>query len=240
MSALGDLVEQWPAHRGASPLAACGRDAEGWDSAAVLAADGRCSCSACGANETRDMALCGAGSAGDRGRQPVFPEGAFPSLGRHHPPAIRLERAIRDLFGLEPQGAVDARPWLDHGRWGRRQPLAARKPDAGARRALCLPAGRRREPAPDSGRPGSCRHHRARSFPLHRERRDGRAPGGAAGLCAQRHRGPDGGRRDRARRKAGRPHVGRQHRRLCLRLRTGGRDRAGSRRRRRARNGYAR
>jgi Ni,Fe-hydrogenase III large subunit len=35
-----------------------------------------------------------------------------------HPPAIRLERAIRDLFGLEPEGAPDTRAWLDHGKWG--------------------------------------------------------------------------------------------------------------------------
>ena len=57
--------------------------------------------------------------------------GGFPSLGRRHPPAIRLERVIKDLFGLEPQGAPDARPWLDHGRWGVTAPLGAAAP-AGA------------------------------------------------------------------------------------------------------------
>jgi Ni,Fe-hydrogenase III large subunit len=41
--------------------------------------------------------------------------GAFPSVGRHHAPAIRLERALRDLTGLEAEGAPDARPWLRHG-----------------------------------------------------------------------------------------------------------------------------
>jgi Ni,Fe-hydrogenase III large subunit len=51
-------------------------------------------------------------------------EGAFPSLGQHHPPALRLERAIRDLWGLEPRGLADTRPWLDHGRWGSRSPVA--------------------------------------------------------------------------------------------------------------------
>ena len=51
--------------------------------------------------------------------------GEFPSLGRLHPPAIRLERTIKDLFGLEPQGAPDARPWLDHGRWGVKAPLGS-------------------------------------------------------------------------------------------------------------------
>jgi Ni,Fe-hydrogenase III large subunit len=50
-------------------------------------------------------------------------EGTFPSVGRLHPPAIRLERTIRDLFGLVPEDAPDLRPWLDHGRWGVRHPL---------------------------------------------------------------------------------------------------------------------
>src|SRR5687767_3038245 len=38
----------------------------------------------------------------------------FPSVGRLHPPAIRPERAIRDLVGLEPEGLPDTRPWLRH------------------------------------------------------------------------------------------------------------------------------
>src|SRR3970282_2017473 len=40
----------------------------------------------------------------------------FPSVGRLHPPAIRPERAIRDLVGLEPVGLPDSRPWLRHDR----------------------------------------------------------------------------------------------------------------------------
>ena len=43
--------------------------------------------------------------------------GRYPSVGAQHPPAIRLERAIRDLHGLEAAGAPDTRPWLDHGVW---------------------------------------------------------------------------------------------------------------------------
>lgn len=50
-------------------------------------------------------------------------DGAYPSIGQRHTPAIRLERAIADLFGLEATGAVDTRPWLDHGRWETRHPL---------------------------------------------------------------------------------------------------------------------
>ena len=43
------------------------------------------------------------------------PNGRFPSVGALHPPAIRLERAARDLAGLEAEGSPDARPWLRHG-----------------------------------------------------------------------------------------------------------------------------
>jgi Ni,Fe-hydrogenase III large subunit len=41
-------------------------------------------------------------------------DGAFPSVGAKHPPAIRLERTIRDLYGLDAAGAADRRPWLHH------------------------------------------------------------------------------------------------------------------------------
>src|SRR5216683_1197347 len=41
-------------------------------------------------------------------------ENRFPSVGRLHPPAIRPERAIRELVGLEPEGLPDTRPWLRH------------------------------------------------------------------------------------------------------------------------------
>jgi len=54
------------------------------------------------------------------------PNGIFPSVAALHPPAIRLERALRDLYGLEPVGLPDARPWLDLGFWGMQHPLGAR------------------------------------------------------------------------------------------------------------------
>ena len=34
------------------------------------------------------------------------PDGRFPSVGALHAPAIRLERTIRDLYGIEPVGSV--------------------------------------------------------------------------------------------------------------------------------------
>jgi Ni,Fe-hydrogenase III large subunit len=43
------------------------------------------------------------------------PDGTFPSVARLFAPAGRLERAIRDLYGLVPVGAPDERPWLRHG-----------------------------------------------------------------------------------------------------------------------------
>ncbi len=54
------------------------------------------------------------------------PDQTFPSVGAVHSPAIRLERAIRSLYGFEPVGAPDSRPWLDLGFWNVRHPLGAR------------------------------------------------------------------------------------------------------------------
>jgi Ni,Fe-hydrogenase III large subunit len=51
------------------------------------------------------------------------PDGHFPSVGARHPPAIRMERAARDLYGLEPDGLADTRSWLDHGAWGMSRPI---------------------------------------------------------------------------------------------------------------------
>ncbi|WP_413867573.1 NADH-quinone oxidoreductase subunit C [Albidovulum sp.] len=58
--------------------------------------------------------------------------GRFPSVGRHHPPAQRLERVVADLFGLVPAGAGDRRKWLDHGRWGVVHPLGEAAAGRGA------------------------------------------------------------------------------------------------------------
>lgn len=54
------------------------------------------------------------------------PNRAYPSVSQYHPPAFRLERAVRDLFGLVAEGSSDTRPWLDHNRWGVRFPLGDR------------------------------------------------------------------------------------------------------------------
>jgi Ni,Fe-hydrogenase III large subunit len=54
------------------------------------------------------------------------PDRSYPSVGVHHPPALRLERAVNDLFGLSAEGLPDTRPWLDHNCWGVRFPLGDR------------------------------------------------------------------------------------------------------------------
>jgi Ni,Fe-hydrogenase III large subunit len=68
------------------------------------------------------------------------PDGRYPSPGARHSPAIRLERAMVDLHGLTPDGALDRRAWLDHGRWGVRHPLGANTPSAAGEPYRFLPA----------------------------------------------------------------------------------------------------
>jgi Ni,Fe-hydrogenase III large subunit len=69
------------------------------------------------------------------------PAGKFPSVSAIHPPAIRLERAIHSLYGFEPVGAPDTRPWLDLGFWDVQHPLGARTPAPAERTAYgFLPA----------------------------------------------------------------------------------------------------
>jgi Ni,Fe-hydrogenase III large subunit len=53
------------------------------------------------------------------------PGSRYPAISLSRPAAIRLERAARDLFGLEAEDALDQRPWLDHGRWPDSRPAAA-------------------------------------------------------------------------------------------------------------------
>ena len=64
--------------------------------------------------------------------------GAAPSLAVFHPPALRLERTIAELSGIEMIGLPDGRPWLDHGRWPLSTPLAQQ--GAGASRTVTAPA----------------------------------------------------------------------------------------------------
>ncbi|UWU93831.1 NADH-quinone oxidoreductase subunit C [Bradyrhizobium sp. CB1015] len=66
--------------------------------------------------------------------------GTFPSVAGRHPPALRLERTIHDLFGLAPTGADDLRPWLDHDVWGKSFPLSGRNASRHVRPYQFLPS----------------------------------------------------------------------------------------------------
>ena len=118
--ALADLV----AGRAAGPdgYVRLAVDASTWEALAAGCAAGAHDLAALWADgDFMRMAL----SDGERGvRTIVFLKtdaGSYPSVGRHHAPALRLERAMRDLYGTNPIGLPDARPWLDHGRWPGRE-----------------------------------------------------------------------------------------------------------------------
>jgi Ni,Fe-hydrogenase III large subunit/Ni,Fe-hydrogenase III component G len=74
------------------------------------------------------MALLGTAATGIAVVTLACSAGRFPSVGALHPPAIRLERALRDLFGIEPEGLPDSRTWLDLGFWEVQHPLGDHRP----------------------------------------------------------------------------------------------------------------
>ncbi len=156
------------------------------------------------------------------------PDGKFPSVGQAHPPAIRLERAIYDLYGLEPLGLPDRRPWLDHGRWGVKHPLGAQ--------VEAHPVSVPYEFLPAEGEglhqiavgpvhagiiePGHFRFNVNGETVVRLEQRLGYVHKGIESLMAGRVARQGGAAR--------RSRLGRQHRRLCARLRA--RRRGGARR----------
>jgi Ni,Fe-hydrogenase III large subunit len=79
-----------------------------------------------GEPSTVHMAIIDAGTAEIAIVSLDCPDRVYPSVGLHHPPALRLERSIHDLFGLTARGLPDPRPWLDHDAWGVRFPLGDR------------------------------------------------------------------------------------------------------------------
>ena len=68
---------------------------------------GRCSGSGA-STASRASGAAGRGSEVAVASASPCPEGGYPAVSIHRPSAIRLERAIRDLFGLEAEGAADA------------------------------------------------------------------------------------------------------------------------------------
>lgn len=131
----GQLVEQ---HR---PFARTVVDEAGWIAAAEALAAGRWTLLGLWGEATSvHMALFEEpGTIGVVSLEGL--SGSYPSVARHHLPALRLERTIRDLFGLEPVGLPDPRPWVDHGRWGVHAPVGEAGPGSDTGRAYAfLPA----------------------------------------------------------------------------------------------------
>jgi len=129
MTLLGEIIAQGEptvAHR---PWPRVAVDAAAWSAAADALADGLFTLiSLWGEPGRAHMAVMEEEPAVPTVLSLDCPDGRYPSVGVRHAPAIRLERALADLYGLEPDHAVDRRPWLDHGRWGVRHPLGANEP----------------------------------------------------------------------------------------------------------------
>jgi Ni,Fe-hydrogenase III large subunit len=99
-------------------------DRETWQALSAQLAAGQCTLLGLwGERAAVNMALLDEDASGVAVATCPCPDGMFHSIGPVHAPAIRLERAIQDLFGLVAAGLPDPRPWLDHGRWGVRHPL---------------------------------------------------------------------------------------------------------------------
>ena len=142
MTALGEILQSGLSVAAHRPWPRVIVDSGGWESATYLVADGRCTLLGLwGERDAVHMALAAQDPLEIAVVSLACPDGAFPSVGQHHPPAIRLERAIQDLFGLTPRGADDVRPWLDHGRWRKRHPMGIAGDDPGTGDAYAfLPA----------------------------------------------------------------------------------------------------
>jgi len=122
---LDDLLRNGPAARDHRPWPRASVTIATWSDATAALVDGSLQLlGVWGEPDAVHMALL------DAARQTIgvitlaCPERRYPSVGLHHPPALRLERTMRDLFGLEPEGLPDPRAWVDHGKWDLRHPLA--------------------------------------------------------------------------------------------------------------------
>jgi len=127
MPSLIDLMLEGRKVRHHKPWPRAVVDASVWEVAASILAQGRWRLLALwGEPATVHMAIMDGDTAEIAVVSLDCPDRSYPSVGKHHPPALRLERTINDLFGLSAEGLPDPRPWLDHDRWGVRAPLGDR------------------------------------------------------------------------------------------------------------------
>lgn len=114
MSTVGDLIAAGKAVEAHRPWPRVIVDTETWQAAARGLGDGLVLAGLWSEHDTVHLALRARAGGAVVVLSLACPGAHFPSVGRWHPPAIRLERAIRDLHGPEPDGSPDRRPWLSH------------------------------------------------------------------------------------------------------------------------------
>ena len=130
MPSVETIVAQGRAVEAHRPWPRVAVSAELWTAAADELAEGRATLlglwGEAAASYAVHMALIGEDSRNVAVLSLACPQLEFPSVGKRHPPAIRLERALHSLRGLRPIGIPDKRPWLDLGFWDVQFPLGAR------------------------------------------------------------------------------------------------------------------
>ncbi|MGG6892406.1 NADH-quinone oxidoreductase subunit C [Rhizobium sp. BR 315] len=128
MSTLSDILEKGRSVPHHAPWPRAIADADAWTSAAQALSEGRLVLLGLwGEGSAVHMALLDepAGTIGVLSLEGLDSAG-YPSVAQLHPPALKPERAIRDLTGLEQWGLPDNRPWLDHDRWNLHYPMGKR------------------------------------------------------------------------------------------------------------------
>src|ERR1041385_6619100 len=114
MPSLSDLMPEGRTIRQHKPWPRAVVDVSTWKFAASELAKGRWSLLALwGEPAAVHMAIMDADTADIAVVSLDCPDRSFPSVGLHHPPALRLERAINDLFGLSAEGLPGNRRWVD-------------------------------------------------------------------------------------------------------------------------------
>jgi Ni,Fe-hydrogenase III large subunit/Ni,Fe-hydrogenase III component G len=130
MPLLQSIVAQGKAVEAHRPAPRVAVTSELWTAAADELADGRATLlglwGESGAGYAVHMALIGENNRDIAVLSLACPDMEFPSVGRVHAPAIRLERALHSLYGLRPIGIPDSRAWLDLGFWDMQFPLGMR------------------------------------------------------------------------------------------------------------------
>jgi len=100
---------------------------DGWAQAIELLSQGRCTLLGLwGDAPAVHMALIAADFGDIAVITYICKDGSYPSVAARHAPAGKLERAIRDLYGLDAVDAPDGRTWLDLGFWSVKHPLGKR------------------------------------------------------------------------------------------------------------------